>query len=74
MPPSSLSSSNSPIKYRRVSGIYQSRNFCIEEPENFDKAIKEVCWKKAMEDEINIIKKNKTLVLVEKPKGKEFFS
>jgi hypothetical protein len=33
--------------------------------------VKEESWKKAMEDEIEVIEKNKTWKLVERPKDKE---
>jgi hypothetical protein len=34
--------------------------FCVVEPENFEESMKEESWRKAMEDEIEVIKKNRT--------------
>lgn len=41
------------------------------EPHTFDEAAKEDAWRKAMDDEIAMIEKNKTWQLVDLPKGKE---
>lgn len=51
--------------------MYARCNFCLVEPGSFEEAIKEEAWKKAMEDEVHVIEKNKTWDLVEKPKGKD---
>ena len=45
--------------------------FVFVEPEGFEDAIKEEAWKKAMEEEIYVIEKNKTWELVERPKDKD---
>ncbi|KAG6503366.1 hypothetical protein ZIOFF_035678 [Zingiber officinale] len=52
-PTSSNSSSPSatPKRYRSLSDIYATCNYCSIEPENFAEAIKEEPWKKAMEEE-----------------------
>ena len=39
--------------------------FCVVEPKSFEAAMKEKCWRKAMENEIEVIEKNKTWELVE---------
>lgn len=41
------------------------------EPQCFEEASKEEVWRKTMKDEIDVIEKNKTWVLAEKPKEKE---
>ncbi|KAG6525448.1 hypothetical protein ZIOFF_015404 [Zingiber officinale] len=53
-PTSSNSSSPSatPKRYRSLSDIYATCNYCSIEPENFAEAIKEEPWKKAMEEEV----------------------
>ena len=56
---------------RSLNDVYASFNFCIVEPESFEDAIKEEAWKKAMEEEIYVIEKNKTWELVERPKDKD---
>ncbi|RVW33419.1 Retrovirus-related Pol polyprotein from transposon TNT 1-94 [Vitis vinifera] len=43
----------------------------IVEPQSFEEAIKDEDWRKAMEKEIDVIEKNETWQLVEKPKDKE---
>ena len=45
-------------------------NYCSVEPENFEEAVKEDAWRKAMQEEIDALEKNKTWKLVEKPKDK----
>jgi hypothetical protein len=45
--------------------------FCVVEPENFEESMKEESWRKAMEDEIEVIKKNRTWKLVDRPQDKE---
>ncbi|CAL5370298.1 unnamed protein product [Camellia sinensis] len=68
---SSSSPSSTPRNIRSLSDVYARCNLCIVEPENFEEAIKDEAWKKAIEDEIHVIEKNKTWELVEKPKEKE---
>ena len=71
--PSSSSSPphSSPIKMRRLEDIYERCNFCVFEPQNFEEAVKEESWRKAMQEEIDVIEKNNTWELVEKPNNKE---
>jgi hypothetical protein len=57
---SSTSSSSSPIRLRNFDDIYARCNFYVVEPENFEEAMKEESWRKAMENEIEVIEKNRT--------------
>ena len=68
---SSSSSSSTPRKLRSLSDVYKRCNLCIVEPQSFEEAIKDEDWRKAMEKEIDVIEKNETWQLVEKPKDKE---
>ncbi|CAL5443135.1 unnamed protein product [Camellia sinensis] len=68
---SKSSPSSTPRNIRSLSDVYARCNLCIVEPENFEEATKDEAWKKAMEDEIHVIEKNKTWELVEKSKEKE---
>ena len=53
-------------------GVYYERcRFCIVEPQSFEEAIKDEDWKKAMENEIDVIDKKQTWQLVEMPKTKK---
>ena len=63
---SSASPNSTSRKMRNLNDVYASCNFCAVEPEKFEEAIKEEVWKKAMEDEISVIKKNKIWELVER--------
>ena len=64
--PSSGSNSNSsspsstPKKIRSLSDVYASCNFCVVEYGIFEEAIKQEAWKRAMKEEIEVIKKNNT--------------
>ena len=44
---------------------------CIVEPQSFEETIKDEDLRKAMENEIDVIEKNETWQLVEKPKDQE---
>ena len=55
---------------RSLSDVYARCNFCILEPENSEEAYAEKDWRKAMEDDIYAIEKNKTRKLVEKSQDK----
>ncbi|RVW84529.1 Retrovirus-related Pol polyprotein from transposon TNT 1-94 [Vitis vinifera] len=68
---SSSSPSSTPIKMRSLSDVYERCNLCIFEPQSFEEAIKDEDWRKAMEKEIDVIEKNETWQLIEKPKDKE---
>ncbi len=56
----SSSPSTTPIRMRELSEVYASCNFCVMEPENFEEAMQDEAWKKAMVEEINVIEKNST--------------
>jgi hypothetical protein len=58
---SSTSPSSSPIRLRNLDDIYARCNFCVVEPENFEEAMKEESWKKAMKDEIEVIEKKQNM-------------
>ncbi|RVW71220.1 Retrovirus-related Pol polyprotein from transposon TNT 1-94 [Vitis vinifera] len=68
---SSSSPSSTPRKMRSLSDVYKRCNLCIVEPQSFEEAIKDEDWRKAMEKEIDVIEKNETWQLVEKPIDKE---
>ncbi|RVW58020.1 Retrovirus-related Pol polyprotein from transposon RE1 [Vitis vinifera] len=68
---SSSSPSSTPRKMRSLTDVYERCNLCIVEPQSFEEAIKDEDWRKAMEKEIDVIEKNETWQLVEKPKDKE---
>ncbi|CAL8178044.1 unnamed protein product [Prunus armeniaca] len=61
---------DTPLRYRNLSEIYASCHSCIVEPENFDEAAQDEAWKKAMENEMNMIEKNQTWELVNRPFNK----
>lgn len=52
---------------RTIADIYQRCNVAIVEPSNFEEAAKEECWNKAIEVEMEMIHKNDTWELVDKP-------
>ena len=51
---SSTSPSSTPRRMKSLNDVHASCNFCVVEPESFEEA-----WKKAMEEEIYVIEKNK---------------
>jgi hypothetical protein len=63
--------SSSPIRLRNFDDIYAMCNFCVVKPENFEEVMKEESWRKVMEDEIEVIEKNRTWKLVDRPQDKE---
>lgn len=62
-----------PGKVRSLRKIYEACDvaFFVCEPQNFDKAVKEEVWIKAMNEEIKTIEKNNTWKLTNPPEGKE---
>ncbi|CAL8990716.1 unnamed protein product [Prunus brigantina] len=56
---------------RSLQDIYETCNFITIEPKSFEVAVKEEIWRKAMEEEIKTIEKNKTWELVDRLKDKE---
>lgn len=68
------SSSDSPIKKTRsLREILETSEFALFtcEPQSFEVAVKEETWRKAMQEEIAMIEKNKTWELVDMPKHKD---
>ncbi|KAL0310316.1 UNVERIFIED_CONTAM: Retrovirus-related Pol polyprotein from transposon RE2 [Sesamum calycinum] len=60
-----------PRRTKLLSDIYEICNFIMLEPENFETAVKHKVWVQAMEEEIDMIEKNNTWELTDKPKDKE---
>lgn len=57
-------------KYRSLQEIYDVA-FSAIEPQYFKDAVKEKIWQDAMDEEVKVIKKNKTWELVDRPKSKD---
>ncbi|CAL8092091.1 unnamed protein product [Prunus armeniaca] len=51
---------HTPLKYKSIAEVYARCNLCIIKPETFEEAVKDEAWQKAMENEIEMIEKNKT--------------
>ncbi|KAL0357030.1 UNVERIFIED_CONTAM: Retrovirus-related Pol polyprotein from transposon TNT 1-94 [Sesamum calycinum] len=60
-----------PRRTKLLSDIYETCNFIMLEPENFETAVKHKVWVQAMEEEIKMIEKNNTWELADMPKDKE---
>ncbi|KAK4387768.1 Retrovirus-related Pol polyprotein from transposon RE2 [Sesamum angolense] len=60
-----------PRRTKLLSDIYETCNFIMLEPDNFETAVKHKVWVQAMEEEIKMIKKNNTWELADRPKDKE---
>ena len=65
--PGSISQSLTPIKMRGLEDIYaqneETNLFCLyvdHEPFTFKEAVKEDCWRNAMQEEIYVIERNNT--------------
>lgn len=59
---------DSPVRGTRpLSEIYQRWNIVVCEPAEHEEALKDLKWKKAMEEEMSMIQKNKIWELVDKP-------
>lgn len=56
---------------RLLSDIYQRCNVAVCKPSCCEEALKDPKWKKAMKDEISMIKKNKTWEMVDKPQDRK---
>lgn len=65
------SSESTPRRVRSLREIYETCNYITMEPENYEAAVKQEVWVKAMEEEIKMIEKNNTWELVDQPKDKE---
>ncbi|KAK4399803.1 Retrovirus-related Pol polyprotein from transposon RE2 [Sesamum angolense] len=72
-PPSSeeIEEETPPRRTKLLSDIYETCNFIMLEPQNFETAVKHKVWVQAMEEEIKMIEKNNTWELADRPKDKE---
>ncbi|KAL0441042.1 UNVERIFIED_CONTAM: Retrovirus-related Pol polyprotein from transposon RE2 [Sesamum radiatum] len=71
-PPSEeIEEETSPRRTKLLSDIYETCNFIMLEPENFETAVKHKVWVQTMEEEIKMIEKNNTWELTNRPKDKE---
>ncbi|KAK4385581.1 Retrovirus-related Pol polyprotein from transposon TNT 1-94 [Sesamum angolense] len=72
-PPSSedIEEETPPRRTKLLSDIYETCNFIMLEPENFETAVKHKVWVQAMEEEIKMIEKNNTWELADRPKDKD---
>ncbi|CAL8161243.1 unnamed protein product [Prunus armeniaca] len=61
---------HTPKKWRSVNEIMAKCNVCIVEPENYEDAAQDESWRKVMEAELEMIEKNDTWKLVERPFAK----
>ncbi|CAL2238905.1 unnamed protein product [Prunus armeniaca] len=61
---------HTPKKWRSVNEIMAKCNVCIVEPKNYEDAAQDESWRKAMEAELEMIEKNDTWKLVERPFAK----
>lgn len=53
-----------PLRRRNLSEVYEHCNLCIIEPNNFNDVAKDGAWKIEMQEEMNMIEKNKTWELI----------
>ena len=56
---------------KSLADIYARCNFCVFEPKKFEQVIGNEAWKKATQEEINVIEKNKMWQLVDRTINKE---
>jgi hypothetical protein len=61
------SPSSTPVKLKTLQDIYARCHMCIIEPENYQEAFGDKAWQKAMKEELEVIEKNNTWELVERP-------
>ncbi|KAM1461179.1 hypothetical protein ACFX11_045561 [Malus domestica] len=64
---SSQTTDHTPQKWRSVNEIMAQCNMCIVEPENYEDAILDESWENAMKSELEMIEKNNTWELVDRP-------
>ena len=69
--PSASEQPSTPIRLKSLAEIYESCNFSVIEPQSFEEAGKHQNWVKAMLEEIQMIEKNNTWELVDRPKDRE---
>jgi hypothetical protein len=68
--PQSRFNTSTPVKIRTLEDIYARCNLSMCEPETYAEAAGEEVWQNAMKDELEMIEKNDTWELVERPYGK----
>ncbi|BBH06928.1 multidrug resistance-associated protein 9 [Prunus dulcis] len=61
---------HTPHKWRSINDIMAQCNMCIVEPDNFEEADLDESWRCAMEAELEMIEKNNTWKLVDRPSNK----
>ncbi|KAM0961159.1 hypothetical protein ACFX13_020902 [Malus domestica] len=61
---------HTPLKWRKLDDVLAQCNLCIMDPEKYEDAKQDVSWLKAMEDEMFMIEKNGTWMLVDRPTEK----
>jgi hypothetical protein len=61
------SPSSTPKKLKTLQDIYARCHMCIIEPENYQEAFGDKAWQEAMKEELEVIEKNNTWELVERP-------
>ena len=61
---------HTPRKWKSLDEVYAQCKMSIIEPENFEEAVKDEAWGKAMTEEILMIEKNSTWELVDRPSSK----
>ncbi|CAL9009524.1 unnamed protein product [Prunus brigantina] len=66
--------SSTPVKLRTLEDIYARCHMCIIEPENYQEATSDIAWQEAMNAELEMIEKNNTWELVERPVDKHVIS
>ncbi|KAM1503465.1 hypothetical protein ACFX15_027859 [Malus domestica] len=66
----SQSYDSTPKKWRSLNEVIAQCNVCIMEPENYEEAALDLSWMKAMQAELDMIEKNNTWMLVDRPSSK----
>ncbi|CAL8994000.1 unnamed protein product [Prunus brigantina] len=61
---------HTPLKWRNLNEVLAQCNLCIMDPEKYEDAKQDKSWLKAMEDELFMIEKNGTWMLVDGPTEK----
>lgn len=67
------SPSDTPVKLKSLSEVYARYNVSMIEPKKSEEATIDNAWKKAMQVEIEMIEKNKTWDLVDRPSDMPIF-
>ncbi|KAI5342160.1 hypothetical protein L3X38_010035 [Prunus dulcis] len=68
------SPSSTHVKLKDITEIYARCNMSIIEPENFEEASRDKAWQQAIEAEMEMIEKNETWELVDRPSEKPVIS